>query len=390
MTLFIRGLLIVVGGAFALAVANLFISGVPETEGTAIDIAALSADGETATDADQPGLGQMLMDLARGTVLPDDPPPTQILDAPDAPDAPEEITTDVDAISRIWRDWMATNEIETGALAVILPNGREYGTSLGRTPDDLHPVMSLTKAITGLCVDQLLLENDLGWDTTLADIAPQMSAAGLTPRAWNDHITLAAFANHTSGLAPDLTQSNMAGDTHGALGLHRRWAADALQEDAITGEPGVHFYSNTNYAVLGVVVEALSGQSYAQACTDRILTPAGITETVIEGRYGSLSSYGGWEISAMDYARLAQHWFAPDQPHMTDPRPDFDGYALGYFDDGETIQHAGRFCQRDHPTGGVGSLFIHSRDGLVLSMNWDACAMPARRDLLIEQLIEAL
>ncbi len=434
MSLFIRGLLVVIGGAFAVAVANLFISGVPQTQAEGVDVAGLAvadtpvqadAEGRVLSDVPQPGLGEMFMNIALSVISPDtpetsapaqavplaagletseitalpgslDPQPSQPIIAPLSAGRPADdaattpLGSDFDAMAEVWRDWMQANGIETGAFAMILPDGTEFGTGMGRSADDLRPIMSLTKTITGLCVDQLLLEANLGWDTRLADIAPQMSEAGLTPRAWNENITLAELVTHTSGLAPDLTQSNMASDTHGALGLHRRWAAAALQEEAITGEAGDFFYSNTNYAVLGVVVEALSGESYGQACMDRIVTPSGISDTVIEGRYGSLSSYGGWEISAMDYARLAQHWFAPEQHHMANPRPDFDGYALGYYDDGTTIRHAGRFCQRDHPTGGVGSLFIHRRDGTVVSMNWDACTSPAVSDVLAERLLERL
>lgn len=415
MSLILRGLMVVIGAAFLFAVANLFVSGLPEGEAEIAalspDAAPLPGDAPTLTDAvpaasEPPSTGAMFVQMLSamlggqptGTQTPTTAPSgtPAILAPPPAGGALPVVARAVpaptvdDTITATWRDWMQANEIETGALAIILPDGTEYGTGMGRSADDPRPVMSLSKAITGLCVDQLLIENGLGWDTTLGDIAAQMSAAGLTPRPWNEHITLASLATHTSGLAPDLTQSNMIGDTHGALGLHRRWASAALQQDAITGTPGTYFYSNTNYSVLGVVIEALSGQSYAQACMDRIVTPAGITDAVIEGRYGSLSSYAGWEMSAMDYARFARHWFAAEQPHMANPRPDFDGYSLGYRDLGGTIRHVGRFCERDHPAGGIGALFLHASDGTTISLNWDACVSPNQTDLLIEQLGEHL
>ncbi len=424
MSFILRSIYVLVGAAFLFAVANLFVSGVPDTQSTGIEIAALSPQ-QSPTDAiatdvpqlvqpgEEPGIVASLLALLVGTVAPEaatTPTPVAVSFAPsngdatlpttaplyangDAPKAREEAAAapiDDAAIEQIFQSWLRENEIEAGAIAIIHPDGTEFGTGLGRTADDLHPVMSLSKAITGLCVDQLLLEAGLGWGATLADIAPQMSAAGVTPRPWNEHITLASLVTHTSGLSPDLTQSNMVEDTHGALGLHRRWGSAALQEDAITGAPGRYFYSNTNYAVLGVVAEALSGQSYAQACMDRILAPAGIETAVIEGRYGSLSSYGGWEVSAMDYARLARHWFAHDQPHMASPRPDFDGYVLGYFDDGSTISHSGRFCSTNHPTGGLGAIFLTIRDGATISANWDACVEASQRDTLVQQLREHL
>ncbi len=424
MTFLSRILLAFVGAAFLFAVANLFVSGVPDTQMNSVEFAAAgpeplpNATHETfsfpdpATSAEAPGVGAMLMQMLVTAVAPEQtatatpiaqpaaaytgigtPPTTPPLSAggPRTDMARTVVpSADYDAMAEVWRGWMQANGIETGAMAIILPDGTEYGTGMGRTAEEVRPVMSMSKTISGLCVDQLLLETGLTWNTTLGDIAPQMSAAGLTPRPWNEHITLASLATHTSGLAPDLTQSNMARDTHGALGLHRRWAAAALQEDAITGTPGTYFYNNTNYAVLGVVVEALSGQSYAQACMDRIVTPAGITDAVIEGRFGSLSSYAGWEMSAMDYARLAQHWFAPDQPHMTSPRPEADGYSIGYYDYGDGVRHTGRFCRASHPTGEVSSLFIHDHGGTTVSINWDACTQPAIRRVLIDGLLEHL
>ncbi|MEX3014605.1 serine hydrolase [Gymnodinialimonas hymeniacidonis] len=432
MTFLSRGIVALIAAVFIFLVANLYVSGVPETEMNGFELAAIAPETapapETLTDfpsapapsEDAPGIGMVLSQLFFAVMGPENgAAPTQVAIAPGQVQSqplgqvagigtPPTIappsaggprgevaravaaSADYDAMAEAWRGWMQANEIETGAMAVILPDGTEYGTGMGRTADDVRPVMSMSKTITGLCVDQLLIETGLGWDTTLGDIASQMSAAGLTPRPWNEHITLLSLATHTSGLAPDLTQSNMARDTHGALGLHRRWAAAALQEDAITGTPGTYFYNNTNYAVLGVVVEALSGQSYAQACMDRIVTPVGITDAVIQGRFGSLSSYAGWEISAMDYARLARHWFAPDQPHMVNPRMDADGYSIGYYDNGESIRHTGRFCRSSHPTGGVSSLFIHDLNGTTISINWDACTQPAVRRVLIDQLLELL
>lgn len=188
----------------------------------------------------------------------------------------------------------------------------------------------------------------------------------------------------------------MFGRTHGALGLHRRFAAEALSEDALRGTFGTFFYSNTNFATLGVVIEALTGASYARACMDRVITPAGLSDIVIEGRFGSLSSYAGWEVSATNYARLARHWFTPDHPAIADPasRPLHDGYALGYRIEGSgrdaRVSHDGRMCDSDHTDGGVGSTFISLGDGTSFAANWDGCLAPSDVDALTIILAELL
>jgi CubicO group peptidase (beta-lactamase class C family) len=283
-------------------------------------------------------------------------------------------------IERTWRAWMTAQGLETGAMAFISADGTEYGTGIGRTADERRPVMSMSKAITGLCLDQVLSETALPWTAALGDFPDRMSAAGLTPRPGNAHLTLAEMATHTAGLAPDLTQAAFVARTHGALGLHRRFTWQALSGEGLQGEPGEFFYSNVNYAALGVAIEALTGESYAQACMDRIVAPLGLQDVVIEGRYGSLSSYAGWEFSALNYARLARHWFAPDQPHVAEPRTrplSANGYGPGYWIAGQgrtaNVVHGGRMCHSATLLDSVGSLFIARGTGDVFVANWDGC-----------------
>jgi CubicO group peptidase (beta-lactamase class C family) len=306
---------------------------------------------------------------------------------PEAPSEPQ-----MSEVETAWRAWMAEVGMAEGTMALALADGRVIGAGLGRGPAQTAPVASLSKAITGLCLDGLLAERGLGWETTLGDIASEMSAAGVTPRPWNAAITLASLVTHTSGLQPDLTQGDMVGRTHGALGLHRRIASEALAEGAILGTAGDYFYSNTNYAVLGVAIEALSGASYAETCMERVLRPAGIETAVIEGRMGSMSSYAGWEISAEDYARLARHWFAAGQPHVDAPgtRPDAGGYAMGYRIEGEgrraEITHNGRLCFDEAAREGHGATFIALGRGVAFAATWRNCIDMAEYDRLIERI----
>jgi len=411
MTLILRILCGAVALAFLFAVANLFVARTADTADTA-PAAPHALRTAALASAPTPSTPQIMRDMAFA-ILGIEPPSapasapatfaplaatplaTTPLDAAVASDvslvlspAPDSADRTITGVAAAWADWRATQGIDNAAMALILPDGTEFGTGSNRSAEDRRPVMSLSKAITGLCLDTILTDQGLPWSTTLGDIAPQMSSAGVTPRPWNADITLAQLVTHTAGLAPDLTQSEFFARTHGALGLHRRFAAEALAEDAITGTPGSFFYSNTNFAVLGVVVEALTGQTYAQACTDRVIAPLALGDVVIEGRFGSLSSYAGWELSAMSYARLARHWFAADRPAIADPdsRPNLRGYAMGYRIDGAglraRITHDGRMCHRSYPDGGVGATLFALGDGTVFAANWDGCIDEAQTNAL--------
>jgi CubicO group peptidase (beta-lactamase class C family) len=373
MTFLFRSLMIIVAAAFMFATANLFVSGVPDTDDISFEL---------ASDLQAPSPGVM-RDMVSSLFGAEPAAPAPILIAavatPDAPEAiPSTLTTDIEAE---WRAWMAANSLTEGAMVVMLPDGTMHRTGLDRATDAVASVASLSKAITGICMDIVLQEQGLSWYTRLADIAPQMSAVRVTPQRWNDHITLAQLANHTSGLAPDLTQGTMGSSLHGALGLHRRIASEALREENMQGRSREFFYNNTNYAVLGVAIEALTGQSYAQACMDRVVVPAGVTDAVIQGAMGSRSSYGGWEMSAESYARVAQHWLTAGNERIDRPaeRPMNNYYSLGYYihGDGEQAQvsHAGRYC---HPNGRNQGAYMHTRgDGTVFTANWSGRCVSA-------------
>ncbi|MBF9061431.1 serine hydrolase, partial [Rhodobacterales bacterium HKCCSP123] len=300
-------------------------------------------------------------------------------DPPASTSGPGATETQIAAIEAEWRAWMTENDIAEGAMAIALPDGSVIGTGAGQDPTANVPVASLSKAITGLCLDGLLADRGLSWDSTLGDIAAGMSAAGVTPRPWNEAITLSGLATHTAGLEPDLTQGDMVARTHGALGLHRRIASEALAEGAIRGTAGTFVYSNTNYAVLGVAIEALSGRSYAETCMERVIRPAGVEAAVIEGRMGSMSSYAGWEISAEDYARLARHWFAAGQPHVDAPetRPAAGSYAMGYSIEGTgpgaVVTHNGRLCFDRSARAGHGATFVALGSGVAFAATWGNC-----------------
>lgn len=380
MAFLLRTLCAVIGAAFLFAVANLAVSGLPDSDAP-IELAS-SDFAPSAPPAAGPGPGT-LRDIAASLLgmAPSQTPPAAdtIVAMPVAASAaPTSLAANLEAD---WRAWMDSSGLTEGSMVVLYPDGTMHRVGMERATDAAVPVASLSKAITGICIDMVLQEQGLGWYTSLGDIAPQMSAVRVTPQPWNAHITLASLANHTSGLSPDLTQGTMGSSLHGALGLHRRIASEALREENISGAAREYFYSNTNYAVLGVAIEALTGQSYGDACMDRVLAPAGITDATIHGRMGSRSSYGGWEMSAESYARLAQHWFSAGNDAIDRPfdRPMHDNYALGYVIHGRGedahVNHAGRFCHADGNNMGT---YFHARgDGTVFSANWSGACVSA-------------
>ena len=141
--------------------------------------------------------------------------------------------------------------------------------------DDFYSrIGSVTKTFTATAVLQLVERGQVGLDepiSTYLDGVPGGSA-----------ITVRQLATMRSGL-PDYLQNpdfdnEVAADPVRTFSPPEllRWA---FAEPAVFA-PGSHYqYSNTNYILLGLLVEKVSGQPLADYLTEHILGPLGLTHT---------------------------------------------------------------------------------------------------------------
>lgn len=137
---------------------------------------------------------------------------------------------------------------------------------------------SITKTFVATVVLQLAAEHRLSLSDSVDDHLP-----GLVRGVGNDgrRITLRALLRHTSGLH-DFTS-----DTGGTVALTPLQAVRLAITHPSTGR-GRFAYSNTNYVVLGMVVEQVTGRSYASEAERRIITPLRLTGTSFPGARVSL------------------------------------------------------------------------------------------------------
>ncbi|WP_328873308.1 beta-lactamase family protein [Streptomyces sp. NBC_00287] len=180
-----------------------------------------------------------------------------------------------------------------GAPAAALLAQEESGTryaraGLGISSADHFRAGSITKTFVATVVLQLAAEHRLSLSDTVEKHLP-----GLVRGAGNDGraLTLRALLTHTSGLY-DFTA-----DTGGLVPLSPRQAVRL----ALTHPPddrGRFAYSNTNYVLLGLVVQQVTGRSYAAEAERRILTPLRLTGTSFPGSRTSLPSPHGRAYTA--------------------------------------------------------------------------------------------
>jgi D-alanyl-D-alanine carboxypeptidase len=154
---------------------------------------------------------------------------------------------------------------------------RGYGTAsieagTPNTPDTLFRVGSLTKPLTAVLTLKLVEEGRLALDGTLARYLPERYAG--TPAA---NVTIEQLLAHTSGLTDVPGNYN---DPWWRTTARQSFTPQAYMQAWIPGElastPGERRYNNNGYYLLGVIIEAVTGQTYAEALRERVLAPAGM------------------------------------------------------------------------------------------------------------------
>ncbi|WP_236644010.1 serine hydrolase domain-containing protein [Sorangium cellulosum] len=150
-------------------------------------------------------------------------------------------------------------------------------------PGDLFRVGSITKTFMATLALMLRAEGRLSLDDAVSEHVEGVPGG--------DRISVRQILNHTSGLY-DFTQS----DAFWSAALsdpERAWAPRELVEIAASQppyfEPGEGFaYSNTNYIIAGLILEAASGEPVGELLRARILEPAGLEHTYLDGAEAAL------------------------------------------------------------------------------------------------------
>jgi CubicO group peptidase (beta-lactamase class C family) len=212
-----------------------------------------------------------------------------------------------------------------GALWFHIEQGGTVLANLGirgASPDAPEPVGSLSKSITGIAIALLIQDGKLTLDRTVGEVLGNLYAQHhRSLDASIKDVTIERLLTHTAGLRPNKIADPVNGlESESVLRVLR---ANANAFDFLNASNGDHssgesnfVYSNMSFLMLGLVVEAVSGQSYEDFCRTRIFQPLKITdESLLGGRYRPVASYSGWILSRNDIAKI---WFNVfDRSHPT-------------------------------------------------------------------------
>ncbi|HEY2371436.1 MAG TPA: serine hydrolase domain-containing protein [Gaiellaceae bacterium] len=164
----------------------------------------------------------------------------------------------------------------------------DVGTKAPMRANDRFRIASLTKSFVATVVLQLVGERKLTLDASVERFLP-----GLVPDG--ARITIRELLNHTSGLFdyendPRVLKPYLSGN----LGYH--WPPRALVEMAVSHKPlfapgSRYSYSNTNYILAGLIVEAISGRPLSGELRRRIFEPLQLRSTSFPTAPGIAAPY---------------------------------------------------------------------------------------------------
>jgi CubicO group peptidase (beta-lactamase class C family) len=270
--------------------------------------------------------------LAAPSAAPTQPPPAAIAEA-------------LPAIDRIFADWRLDAH-SPGLVYGIVADGRlvhvgaagvqDLEARRAVTADTLFRIASMTKAFTALAILRLRDEGRLSLDALAETYVPEMRGWRYPVSDW-PRIRVRDLLSHTAGFVTD----DPWGDRQQVL-AEAEFTAMLRRGVPFSRAPGTGFeYSNFGYALLGRIVQNVSGRPYRSFVETSILRPLRMTssgyevsEAPLERRaigyrwenaawreeptmaHGAFGAMGGLQTSANDYARwvafLLSAWPARD------------------------------------------------------------------------------
>src|SRR5215217_9418328 len=187
-------------------------------------------------------------------------------------------------------EWHKPGSFPGATLGVVLANGESFGLAVGFSDRDTKTPMkptdrmlagSVGKTFAAATVLQLVKEGKIGLDDKIEKYLGSESWFDRLPNARD--ITVRQLMNHTSGLVryefketftKDLTANPM-----------KVWTPEErlayLFGEKAAFEAGKGWdYSDTNYIVLGMIIEKVTGRKFYDEANGRLLKPLKLTGTI--------------------------------------------------------------------------------------------------------------
>lgn len=267
----------------------------------------------------------------------------------------EQLTPFVESIGAGWPEAYGA----TGTVLVSAAGRALYAQGFGTRDDQggangAHTsfrVGSITKGFTAVAILQLAEAGLLAPEDTIGAHLPEYPLPGAA-------VTLHQLLSHTGGLPSYTDDAVLMARRDQPISPEQLLAT--FWEQPLQFEPGTQYrYSNSGYAVLGAVIERVTGQTYAEYLQQAVFAPAGLERTLVGdadeladralgysadylGRLAPASAIdlsfayaaGAIRSTALDLARwhstLSSDQLLDGQSRQRMTTPVLDGYAYGW------------------------------------------------------------
>jgi len=171
-------------------------------------------------------------------------------------------------------------------------------------PDNVFRIGSITKQFTAVAVLQLVEQGKISLQDSVQKFIKDLPAKGYT-------ITIENLLTHTSGIV-DFTAKDDPDPFIERRDFTPEFLFNYIKNDPLHFKPGSKYeYSNSNYLLLGYIIQLVSGENYHQYMAEHVLKPAGLEHTLyaeehtaVPGRVQGYTHFSG-AFDNCDYQTLS-------------------------------------------------------------------------------------
>ncbi|WP_018615836.1 serine hydrolase domain-containing protein [Segetibacter koreensis] len=156
------------------------------------------------------------------------------------------------------------------------------------SPSTTFHLASVSKTFTGMAIMKLWEENKLKLDDSLQVFFPEFPYTGITVRMLLSHRS--GLPNYVYFMSQDPTWRRKIATNNDMLQFMIE------KKPALYGYPNRGFhYCNTNFALLALIVEKVSGQPFPEYMKNTIFTPLGMTHTFVFSKADSANYHPSFQ-----------------------------------------------------------------------------------------------
>lgn len=209
-------------------------------------------------------------------------------------------------------DEIANEALDQGPIAgmsIAVSRGQQiallkgYGSSnleleTSTTPKTLYHIDSITKNLTSAAVVQLAEQHRLNLDDRVEKYVPEIHAIASAA-------TIRSLMNHTSGIADYTALGPKSENIEAIKFTHQDFLATIHGEKPLFPPAQLWRYNNSGFYLLGMIIEKVSGEAYADYMLNHVFKPLGMdstrycdTRSIVKNRAAGYVSSKGHLVNA--------------------------------------------------------------------------------------------